>query len=84
MGTVGEWVSLSFYTIFSGGWMLFWTARKRKQAQIKPALLPSGRIYLDIVGHLPWPDYDVSLASVPLALADSYCCEFGGRAAHLC
>jgi hypothetical protein len=45
MGTTREWMSVSFAAIFWGGFMLLWTALKRRKAQIKPVLL-----FTDVLG----------------------------------
>jgi hypothetical protein len=41
MGKVWEWFTVAILGLGWGAFMLFWTVRKRKQAQIKPVLLPS-------------------------------------------
>jgi peptidoglycan/LPS O-acetylase OafA/YrhL len=45
MGTMREWVWVSFGAIFWGGFMLLWTAHKRRKAQIKPVVL-----FKDVLG----------------------------------
>jgi hypothetical protein len=41
MGTMREWLMVAFYCVFWGGWMLAWETRKRRAANLKPALLPA-------------------------------------------
>jgi hypothetical protein len=37
VGPSPRWIEVAFGTVFWGGSMLFWTARQRKAANIKPA-----------------------------------------------
>jgi NhaP-type Na+/H+ or K+/H+ antiporter len=41
MGSLREWLMVTFYCMFWGGWMLAWETRKRKAASVKPAFLPA-------------------------------------------
>lgn len=78
-----NWLSLAFFWLFWGGWMLMWEIRKRKAANIEPALLPASILHWTCAGllfglvmtfrwnALRWPIVAVTAASFLGASATS-------------
>jgi len=50
MGNLREWLLVAFYCVFLAGWMLVWETRKRKAADIRPALPPASILIWILVG----------------------------------
>jgi hypothetical protein len=40
VGSLREWLMVTFYCVLWGGWMLAWETRKRRVANVYPAFLP--------------------------------------------
>jgi ribose/xylose/arabinose/galactoside ABC-type transport system permease subunit len=50
VGTMHQWLTVAFYCVFWGSWMLAWETRKRRAASLKPTLLPASLLIWILAG----------------------------------